>query len=163
LGCRIDESCGSDEKNASGPDEAPEKPIGVSGVSFSDVIVTGRQKVEVSEVKRLKASCSSEETGYGVSAGRSIGRPMRGLRNVDCWSLLDVPEIPDCMMPMPCWDPGLIKWLFTERGEAVRGARGDLLATFGGVHLSKLAKTDIWASHRLFFFFWTINLEKPMA
>lgn len=74
----MDESCGSDEKKASGSEEAPAKPIGVSGASFSDVMVTGRQKLEVSEVKRLKASCSSEETDYRISTGWRIGRPMRG-------------------------------------------------------------------------------------
>jgi hypothetical protein len=36
------------------------------------------------------------------------------------------------MMPAMCWDPGL-EWLFTERGEAVRGVEGDPLeAAFGG-------------------------------
>lgn len=39
------------------------KGIGSSGVRLSEVIVTGRQKVELSEVKRVKASWSSEETG----------------------------------------------------------------------------------------------------
>jgi hypothetical protein len=85
LGCRTDESCGSDEKNASGPEE-PVNGIGSSGVRLSDVIVTGRQKLEVSEVKRLKASCSSEETGYLVSAGGRIGRPMGGWTIVGHWT-----------------------------------------------------------------------------
>lgn len=135
MGCRTDESCGSDEKNASGPEEAPEKGIWSSGVRLSDVMVTGRQKLEVSEVKRLKASCSSEETGYRVSAECRIGRPMDGRAFVVHWNPLDVPEIPDCIMPMLCWDPGLIVWLFTERGEAVRGLEGAPVgASFGGVH-----------------------------
>jgi len=41
----------------------PWKEIGGSGVRVSAVIVTGKQKVEVSELKRVKASCSSAETG----------------------------------------------------------------------------------------------------
>lgn len=49
-------------KNSSG-DEVPENEIGSSGVRLSDVMVTGRQKVEGSEVKRPKASWSSDETG----------------------------------------------------------------------------------------------------
>ena len=46
---------------------------------------------------------------------------MRGWEVVAHWNPPDVPEIPDCMMPVLGWDPGLIEWLFTERGEAVRG------------------------------------------
>lgn len=61
LGCRTEESCGRAEKKESA-DGVPWKGIGVSGVRVSAVMVTGRQKVEVSELKRAKASCSSEET-----------------------------------------------------------------------------------------------------
>jgi hypothetical protein len=43
--------------------EEPVKEIGVRGVRVSPVMVTGRQKVEGSVVKWLKASWSSEETG----------------------------------------------------------------------------------------------------
>lgn len=32
-------------------------------------------------------------------------------------SELDVPEIPDCMMPVLCWDPGPTKWLFRREGK----------------------------------------------
>lgn len=60
-------SCGREVKNASGSAGDPVKGTGVRGVRLSDVIVTGRQKVEVSEVKRVKASWSSEETGSFVS------------------------------------------------------------------------------------------------
>jgi hypothetical protein len=47
----------------------------------------------------------------------------------------DVPEIPDCMMPVMYWDPGL-EWLFTERGEAVRGVEGGPVGSrlMAGVH-----------------------------
>jgi hypothetical protein len=45
----------------------PWNEIGASGVRVSAVMVTGRQKVEVSELKRVKASCSAAETGI-VSA-----------------------------------------------------------------------------------------------
>lgn len=73
LGCRIEEIWRSEEKNASGLDAEPEKGIGVSGVRVSAVMVTGRQKVEGSVVKRLKASWSSGETvGFVVSLGRGI-------------------------------------------------------------------------------------------
>lgn len=50
-------------KNASGSVGEPVNSIGLRGVRLSDVIVTGRQKVESSEVKRVKASWSSGETG----------------------------------------------------------------------------------------------------
>lgn len=42
---------------------SPWKDRAGRGVRLSDVMVTGRQKVEGSELKRVKASCSSEETG----------------------------------------------------------------------------------------------------
>ena len=62
MGFRMDEICGSEEKNDSGEDADPENGIGSRGVRLSDVIVTGRQKLVVSELKRLKASWSSWET-----------------------------------------------------------------------------------------------------
>lgn len=61
LGCRTEDSCGRAEKKESA-DGVPWKEIGANGVRVSAVMVTGRQKVEVSELKRAKASCSSEET-----------------------------------------------------------------------------------------------------
>jgi hypothetical protein len=50
----------------------PWKEIGGSGVRVSAVMVTGRQKVEGSELKRVKASCSSAETG-GVNFNCYVG------------------------------------------------------------------------------------------
>jgi hypothetical protein len=52
--------------------EEPEKGIGDNGVRLSAVMVTGRQKIEGSEVKRLKASWSSEETGWGIVVSLSV-------------------------------------------------------------------------------------------
>lgn len=66
LGWRMEDSWGRAEKKAfvEGP---PEKEIGASGVRFSAVMVTGRQKVEESELKRANASCSSAETRRFIS------------------------------------------------------------------------------------------------
>lgn len=78
-----------------------------SGVRLSELMVTGRQKLAVSELKRLKASCSSAETRRGK----------QGLyRNKDTLHL-DAPVIPDCMMPRIGGSWGLIEGLLTERGE----------------------------------------------
>lgn len=63
LGCRTEDSWGRAEKKESA-DGVPWKEIGVKGVRVSAVMVTGKQKVEVSELKRAKASCSSEETTF---------------------------------------------------------------------------------------------------
>ena len=56
MGCRTDESLGSVEKKSSGLEDDPENGIGSSGVNLSDVMVTGRQKLDASELKREKAS-----------------------------------------------------------------------------------------------------------
>jgi hypothetical protein len=62
LGWRIVDSWGRDVMNDSLVG-SPWKDRAGRGVRLSDVMVTGRQKVEGSELKRVKASCSSEETG----------------------------------------------------------------------------------------------------
>lgn len=49
-------------KKSSGLDEDPEKGIAGCGVRVSPVMVTGRQKRDASELKRVKASWSSVET-----------------------------------------------------------------------------------------------------
>lgn len=79
MGCRIEEIWESEEKNASGVVGEPVKGIVVRGVRLSAVMVTGRQKIEGSEVKRLKASWSSEETVGAVSLGRVDVLSMGGL------------------------------------------------------------------------------------
>lgn len=66
LGWRMEDSWGRAEMKASA-EGLPWKEIGDNGVRVSAVMVTGRQKVEVSELKRVNASCSSEETGWIVS------------------------------------------------------------------------------------------------
>jgi hypothetical protein len=62
LGWRIVDSWGREVMNDSLVG-SPWKDRAGRGVRLSDVMVTGRQKVEGSELKRVKASCSSEETG----------------------------------------------------------------------------------------------------
>lgn len=62
MGCKTDEICDSEEKNTSGELDEPKNGIGSRGVKLSDVMVTGRQKLEVSELKWPKASWSSWET-----------------------------------------------------------------------------------------------------
>lgn len=76
LGCRTEESWGSEVKNASEVAEEPLNGMGSRGVRLSEVIVTGRQKVELSELKRVKASWSSEETGGVVSGCKNRGLSM---------------------------------------------------------------------------------------
>jgi hypothetical protein len=66
LGWRTEDSWGRAEKKAF-VEGLPWKEIGASGVRVSAVMVTGRQKVEESELKRVNASCSSAETRWFVS------------------------------------------------------------------------------------------------
>ena len=61
LGWRTEDSWGRAEKKAFG-EGLPWNEIGSSGVRVSAVMVTGRQKIEESELKRANASCSSAET-----------------------------------------------------------------------------------------------------
>lgn len=80
--------CGREVKNAFGSVGDPVNGIGVSGVRLSDVIVTGRQKVDVSEVKRVKASWSSEDTeGLLVPGSMSMGS-----QAVYCCSVMTAPH-----------------------------------------------------------------------
>jgi hypothetical protein len=52
-------------------------------------MVTGRQKIEGSELKRVKASCSSEETGRLLVS--QLGKTGYKL-------MYHLPVIPDCMV-----------------------------------------------------------------
>jgi hypothetical protein len=86
-------------------------------------MVTGRQKRDESELKRVKASWSSVETGINeVSFGDLswFKSSMGFFRAGDWFAALDLPEIPDCMMSM-CLsfcrlDSGVCLW----SGEAVK-------------------------------------------
>lgn len=93
LDWRTEDSWGRAEKKSS-VDELPWKGIGASGVRVSAVMVTGRQKIEESELKRANASCSSEETGWFVSV------EFNGVlfRAQDLLYSSALPVIPDCMM-----------------------------------------------------------------
>lgn len=94
LGWRTEDSWGRAEKKAFS-EGLPWKEIGASGVKVSAVMVTGRQKVEVSELKRVNASCSSAETGLVVSVG-SMGFCSKF--KIKCIYSSVLPVIPDCMM-----------------------------------------------------------------
>lgn len=73
--------------------------IGERGVKLSEVIVTGRQKVESSELKRVKASWSSGETVLLLMRRKSwVNEGGNEGEFVYCCAI-DVPEMPDCMMP----------------------------------------------------------------
>lgn len=114
LGWRTEDSWGRAEKKAFS-EGLPWKGIGASGVRVSAVMVTGRQNVEESELKRANASCSSGETGWFVSV------EFNGVlfRAQDPLYSSVLPVIPDCMMLHFRMQLGGLVVVYEGRGGAV--------------------------------------------